>query len=188
MKKGQSVSYDQLNSAVRDVQGELERVGLWYEGASLTKTEVYWCRFPQWPPDALGYFVHQADGIWRLLGYEAGNIYIPSWVLAQGLWQNRGSLRDVVRHEYGHALIWHHPKLGRSKAFKEAFHASYDSGEGNLMPPNCYVSEYAKTNPAEDFCETFMCWLRNPTRRWGGPNQLKKKFQYMRKLCKLCGQ
>jgi hypothetical protein len=126
MKRGQAVSYEQLNSALFDVQDELYGVGLWYEGAPLTETEVYWCAWPQLDvPFAGGFFI---DGLWgisgalaRLLGYEAGHIYIPAWILLHAFWQSRGSLRAVIRHEYGHAIIYRHPREGRSKAFRDVF-------------------------------------------------------------------
>ncbi len=192
MRRGQPVRYEQLNRAVKDVQDELERVGLWYEGSLLTQTDVFWCWFPQIQfPGALGFFIEQVDGLWAhicsLWGYEAGHIYIPSWVLLQGPWQDRGSLRDIIRHEYGHALMWHHPELGRSSDFKDVFHGRYDSGDGYLMFPNCYVSDYAMTKPAEDFAETFMCYLRNPEKKWGGPKLLRKKFEFVKRLCEKVG-
>ena len=63
MKRGQLVRYEQFNRAVKDVQGELEGVGLWYEDSPLTETDVFWCRFPQIQfPSALGFFIEQIDG------------------------------------------------------------------------------------------------------------------------------
>ena len=68
----------------------------------------------------------------------------------------RGSLRDVVRHEYAHALEHHYPRLtGRSARFRETF------GEGDNED---FVSDYAKTNPSEDFAETFMLYIRHAGR------------------------
>jgi hypothetical protein len=191
LKKGEAVSYKQLNSALFDVQEELYKVGLWDEGAPLTETEVVWSAWPQLDvPGASGYFL---DGLWgisgvlaRLLGYEVGKIYIPKWVLLHGFWQNRGSLRDVIRHEYGHAIIYRHPREGKSKAFQEAFGGCYDEDIRGMDEPDCYVSEYARLNPAEDFSETFQCFLRNPSRKLTGPKALQKKFEYVRSLCEKC--
>jgi Putative zinc-binding metallo-peptidase len=192
MKRGQTVSYKQLNSALYDVQEELYKVGLWYHDAPIAETEVVWCAWPQIDvPGASGFFI---DGLWgisgalaRLLGYEAGNIYIPKWILLHGPWQNRGSLRDLVRHEYGHALMWHFEEEGESKEFIKPFGGSYSSNSGSPMFADCYVSKYAMTNPAEDFAETFMHYLRNPSARLSGPKKLRQKFKYVGSLCEKCG-
>lgn len=90
-------------------------------------------------------------------------MYIPQWVLSEGLWQNRGSLRDVVRHEYGHAVAHYYPALiRRSQRFTSAFGERYDSEglETNTNKPSEFVTSYALTNASEDFAETFMMYLR----------------------------
>ena len=48
---------------------------------------------------ASGIFTIGVSVMDKFQGFEEGHIYIPKWVLAQGFWQNRGSLRDVIRHE-----------------------------------------------------------------------------------------
>jgi len=165
MNRGDAVSYRQLQSAYADVQRELARAGLWYEGHPLTKTEVIWCHFA--PPDlrdAKGFFINETHRLYRAFGCEAGHIYVPRRVLEQGPRRYRGSLRDVLRHEFGHALAYYHPALiRRSRAFVEAFGACYD---GNWPDPPTdsvdFVTDYAMTSPMEDFAETFARWLCNP--------------------------
>lgn len=131
-----------------------------------------------------------------LFGFQPGHIYIPKWVLLQGPWQNRGSLRDVLRHEFGHALAYYHPgPICRSRAFTETFGGRY---EGRRSEPPAdgedFVSEYAMSGPAEDFAETFACWLRSFRRttvsRFGPASPrsatlaLQAKFSFVRGVCR----
>lgn len=163
MKTGASVSKPQLDSATLATQRELTRAGFWTEGSRLLQSEVYWCWLPQVTmPGALGFFVHEADTLHSLLGYEAGHIYIPQWVLLHGPWQRRGSLRDVVRHEYGHAVAHYYPRLiQRSSRFSTTFGGRY-CGERRIRAGALdYVSAYAAACPSEDFAETFMLFLRH---------------------------
>ncbi len=163
VKPGQTVSLAQLDSAVRSTQGELDWTGLWKENGRLLRCEVFWCPWPQITmPGALGFFVHETDRIDRVLRYEVGHIYIPKWVLLHGPWQQRGSLRDVVRHEYGHAIAHYYPGLvQRSPHFRRAFGGGYwDQGSAGGCAGD-FVSAYARTSPSEDFAETFMLYLRH---------------------------
>ena len=197
MKRGESVTFRQLASAYSAVQRELARAGLWSGRCRLTESDVVWCWLP--PPsvwDAVGFFVEDGSLLFRLFGFEPGHIYIPKWVLLHGPWQNRGSLRDVLRHEFGHALGYHHPGLiCRSRAFREAFGAGYD--EPWSQPPadrEDFVSPYAMSSPAEDFAETFACWLRsfggrgNSRRGSAVPSHaasaLRAEFSFVRGVCR----
>jgi len=163
MKKGAPVSKKQLDAAAMDVQTELAGIGLWHEGSRLLKTEVYWCRFPQiTAPAALGFFLHGSN-VWdSLIGYEAGHIYIPQWVLLHGPWQRRGSLRGVVRHELAHALAHKYPQLiQRSVRFVDVFGGRYYDGDFPDDWDSDFVSDYASTSPCEDFAEMFALYLRS---------------------------
>jgi hypothetical protein len=163
LKPGQKVSFSHLDLAVRSAQGELGLAGLWNERSRLINCEVFWCPWPQITmPGALGFFVHEAGRIDRFLRYEAGHIYIPKLVLLHGPWQQRGSLRDVIRHEYGHATAHYYPALvQRSSRFRGAFGGGYwDEGSAGGGDGD-FVSTYARTNPSEDFAETFMLYLRH---------------------------
>ena len=199
MRPGQSVSFHQLQSAYADVQRELARAGLWYEGARLTRTEVIWCRVP--PPDmwdANGFFINGDHRSYRSFGYAPGHIYIPVRIPDQGRRQDRGSLRDVLRHEFGHALAYHYPSLiRRRRAFVLAFGAGYDA-DWTYPPgePYDFVTDYAMTSPMEDFAETFAHWLRDPAnpvgrlprfRRnpYGRPSSvLRAKLRFIKALCR----
>jgi hypothetical protein len=162
LKKGKTISYKQTNSALFSVQNELYSVGLWYENSPLTKVEINWCALPHIRMyDALGFFMHGESKFDKLFGYYTGQMYIPAIVLSHLFWQTRGSLRDVIRHEYAHAFAHHHPKLiEKSKEFKSVFGGSYYSEMPSDMEDDAFVSDYAKTIPMEDFAETFMVYVR----------------------------
>jgi hypothetical protein len=188
-----------LQSAVADVKRELAQAGLWHEQSRLVRTEVVLCEEP--PPDlrdAAGFFISAAHRSYRAYGCDPGHIYIPKWVLKPDARQNRGSLRDVLRHEFAHALAFHHPGLiRRPRAFLAAFEARYD--EAWTEPPTDpvdFVTEYAMTGPDEDFAETFMVWLRGfsnssavaPRSRWSSSRRvtpaLRAKFRFVRDVCR----
>ena len=81
--------------------------------------------------------------------------------MAQGFWQNHGSLRDVIRHEYGHALAHYFPELiEHSKSFEKVFGGNYYSYVPTQMNRAAFISEYASTMPMEDFAETFMVFVK----------------------------
>jgi hypothetical protein len=187
MQNSPIVTLNQLNSAFLAVQDEFYRLGLWNEKSRLPRTEVIWCSIPQITlPSALGFFINEATILDPILGYQVGNIYIPQWVIMHGIWKNRGSLRDVVRHEYAHAVEYHYPMLTtRSKRFKTAFSGPYPGDYDEVG--NFYVSKYASTQQTEDFAETFMIFVRH-----GGkiPNklkttQIKHKWKFIAELCEV---
>ena len=186
MKPGASVTLQQVNAATLDTQKELGQAGFWNEGSRLLQTEIYWCQLPQiTAPGALGFFFHELDLLHSMLGFEAGHIYIPKWVLLHGPWQQRGSLRDVVRHEYGHAVAHWYPKLiQEGPRFREAFGGSYADKHFMDDWESDHVSQYASTRPMEDFAETFMVFLRS---RGAFPHyfstpSIKRKWKFIRDL------
>ncbi len=65
------------------------------------------------------------------------------------------TLRDVLRHAFGHAFAETHPAAISSDAFTETFHDVYSSGVSWIYDPEFHVSEYAAGGPAEDFAEVF---------------------------------
>jgi hypothetical protein len=109
---------------------------------------------------------------WEAYGWQyyrsSGHIHIPAVVatdLLRRLFgrQSAFMLRDVLRHEYGHAVALHHPGLMRSNRFRNAFWTAHDSSD--LRPwkydPELFVSCYAASHPREDFAEKFMLFLRH---------------------------
>lgn len=188
MKKGQIITHKQTITASNSVQDELYSIGLWYEESRLLEVEVFWCPLPQITMyDALGFFTHGTSTMDRLLGYESGHIYIPAFVLSHFFWQSRGSLRDVIRHEYAHAFAHHHPMLIiKSKEFESVFGGNYYSEEPSEMEDEAYLTEYAKTILMEDFAETFMIYVK---RKGVLPNRIKnkklrRKWKFIAKIIK----
>ncbi len=188
MIKGNLISLKQINSAALTVQDELFKVGLWFEGSKLTDTEVHWCAVsPLSLYDANGFFIHGASAVQKILGFEPGNIYIPSLVLSQVFWQSRGSLRDVIRHEYAHSLAHYYPRIISKSDFKKAFGGEYYSIEPIKMESDAFITDYASTMPMEDFAETFMVYVRrkgiiHPSIK---NKQLIKKWQYVSNIISL---
>ena len=179
------VTFNQLNSAVLEVQDELYRSGLWNEDSRLPRTEVFWCSIPT-SPDAFGFFVSGKTITDPIFGYEVGNIYIPYWVLTRKFWENRDSLRDVVRHEYAHAVEYHYPMLTtRSKRFKNAFSGPYPGDYEK--DSHIYVTSYAATQQTEDFAETFKFFVRHGGKlpsRLNAPH-IKRKWKFIAELCEV---
>lgn len=156
------VSLKQTNSAALSVQKELYEIGLWYESTRLIKSNIFW----KWMPffgasNADGIFTIGVSVIDKIQGFEEGHIYIPKWVLAQGFSQNRATLRDIIRHEYGHVLAHYYPEMiVDSKSFEKIFGANYYSYQPTQMEKGTYISTYASTMPMEDFAETFRVFVR----------------------------
>jgi hypothetical protein len=156
------ITYSQFERAVSDVRSELRALGILSESSRLNKPDVIWCGLPQFYPLALGFCFESAlskkfmfDKIMGAIGYHAGNIYIPSFIFT--LWKIKGSLRDIIRHEYAHAIAFHFLKLvKRCREFREAFGGTYNGLRIVDMPVESFVSGYAMKSPAEDFAECFM--------------------------------
>ena len=114
-----------------------------------------------------GLYVEQTGTVAHTLGFRPRSIYVPliSWGhLAHDLLATRrpSSLRDVLRHELGHAFAVEHPSLVcRSRRFRECFGAAYDDQwQEPSFDASEHVTEYAANSPSEDFAEIFMTYLR----------------------------
>jgi hypothetical protein len=167
-----------LNDALADVQAELAEHDLW---RGVRRTDVIWCAFPQFPLGALGFFIHSTYRWVRFLGYFPGHIYVPAFSICDR------RIRDVLRHEYGHALAHYHRRSVDGDAFRFAFGGGYfsEATRPRLRRGDC-VSRYAMTSPMEDFAETFMLFLR----RAGRPpkqltERLERKWNFVANLRKL---
>ena len=123
---------------------------------------------------------------WKYGGRQ-GEIHIPRVSMArwrEWFGESRVGLRDVLRHEFGHALVDMHPSLFRTVAFRETFGASVLAQHSWQYDPEHHITPYAATSPEEDFCETFMLWLR-----WGGcpllnrfPRPVQRKFGFIGRM------
>ena len=141
-------------SARDDVQRELRTVGL---------INLVWAIDAQesWAPSdhvllAVGLYHYGGDGLGRIAIPALAVRSHTAWVkLMRWLGRDAGSqisLRDVLRHEYGHALAH---ALGRIDRLGRPF------GRGAC------VTAYAETSPDEDFAETFMLFLKSQGRLRG---------------------
>jgi len=164
------ISFKKLVSAHADVQRELRKVGL--SGSKLDAVEVFHCNWPQLTmPLALGFFIHRDFGIGKMIGYRQGHIYIPRWVFSSG----HCALRDIIRHEYAHALVYHYRDAVMTAAFPRTFKkSSHGNSDGFITP-------YAAKCPEEDFAETFMVFVRRvgkplPPRR---NEEIRRKYQFV---------
>ena len=119
---------------------------------------------------------------WHYYGHT-GDISIPrvSFSRLSHLWRGGyASLRDVLRHEFAHALADTHRGLFRSELFFDSFGAGHRWDFEWEYDPDHHVSEYAATAPAEDFAESFMLYVRHrgelPACHATGPIRRKWKF------------
>lgn len=146
-------------------------------------------------PFVLGYeglYVEEPTTLDRLLGFEARTIYIPLTTFSRcaatlGLAKRQSSsLRDVLRHELGHAFAVEHPSLvRRSAAFVRGFGAPYDAGAYDASDDD-FITPYASTSPAEDFAETFMVYLRHQgdIAKYRGRRLVYRKLLFVRALAR----
>ena len=159
MKPGTILSEVQLNAALKSVLKEFSALGIWSPKVKTYHANVYLCNIPR--INSVGFFMHDIGVKEYLLGYETGNIYIPSVVLDTVFWINCYTLRDVVRHEYAHAFAHYYRRLiMRSAELKKVFGGQYFSCNPSEMEDDSYLTSYAKSMPMEDFAETFMVYVR----------------------------
>jgi hypothetical protein len=150
-----------LTRAYRKARGDLEAVGLLADGLYLDRIQCHLTWVPGFSAE-LG-FVYDEDVWWwpKLWGYQPGMIYVPPNAPTDK-YTPGGTLLDTVRHEFGHAWAWLDPAYFRRPWFTEAFGGRYWA-RWPVQPafdPAHFVSEYATTSPAEDFCETFAYYLK----------------------------
>lgn len=123
---------------------------------------------------------------WQWYG-STGDINIPCVSLSRlcEIWQScYTSLRDVLRHEFAHAIADTHRGLFRSAFFSDSFGAAHDWGFEWEYDPEHHVSEYAATAPAEDFAETFMIYIRHGGQLppWHATRPIERKWKFIRRL------
>lgn len=190
MSSRKKISLVQTRNASRAVQHELHKIGLWGEQTRLFNAEIYWTQLPIFTiPSAAAIFTNDVTRVDKMLGLETGHIYVPQRVIADGLLLERGSLRDIIRHEYGHALAHYYPELISIPRFQKTFGGDYYDYKGAMMERDSYISDYARTRPCEDFAETFMVYLRRggcmPAKMEN--KQLIRKWKFIAWLCKKIG-
>ncbi|RMH05600.1 MAG: hypothetical protein D6702_00005 [Planctomycetota bacterium] len=143
------VTFRQIQSATDDAVRDFRACGL--NTASLQECQVVAIPFGS----AYGYC------------RETGQILIPC-VSLDRIWARitggqRCTLRDIIRHEMGHALAACHTQLVQNCDFHRAFGAPHDTdrNEEPLFDWDEYLTEYACESPGEDFAETVMVYTRH---------------------------
>ena len=141
------VTKRRLDRANLAVTGELNAMGF-YDNA-VQSVDVYLVPFG---------FAHG----WQFYG-RSGRISIPAVSMSRLGNLFRGeydSLRDILRHEYAHAIADTHRGLIRARQFTDAFGAHHTWDFEWEYDPYFHVTPYAATCPAEDFAEVFMLYLK----------------------------
>lgn len=167
------ITMRRLQGALKDVRNELDVIGVLDE--RLESVDVYLT----WFGVAYGYQYYKSTG----------HIEIPAVSIARlgerFSTQPRMTLRDLLRHEYGHAVADQNRGLIRSKQFRLAFGSGHDAEIQSDYCPSRHVSAYAATDACEDFAEVFMRYLKHggkvPT-RFRTPAILAK-WSFVESLC-----
>ena len=176
------VSMEEMEKAFNKVRAELQNMDLLFEGSRLDKVDCYHERFSAgalYGLVAMGFYDPRDQ-----------NIHIPA-AFPPGLfpWLQDREIRDVIRHEFGHALADKYRKFFRGGIFKAAFGASY--GEKKVFDgekwSDEYVTEYASTMTQEDFAETFMLYMKYKGKmpaRYRGKRAIEKKWETVGQIVK----
>ena len=142
------ISADSFKSACCTVRAELKKLGFWSKKlANVTVRQTYF---------GFSYGWQYYRG--------CGDIVIPKISVIR-MYDSccRGDsmpLRDVLRHEYGHAVADNHRSLVKSSKFRDVFGAAHDNLECFHYSDKEHVSYYASDNVGEDFAETFMYFIK----------------------------
>jgi hypothetical protein len=168
------VTLPRLNSALSDVIDDFIDLGFWNE--RIQQVDVYLV------PVGFAYG-------WKYDG-AGGHIHIPAVSMIRVAWKVFGigghyGLRDLLRHEYAHAVADLYPRLSHSRSFLRAFGGSYDRGRPVWeYHPHVHVSAYAATQPAEDFAENFAAYVKHkgklPT--WFDYPDIRERWRFIRAM------
>ena len=163
---------DSFNSACRDVRSELRQHGCWSDRLSAVSVRQTLVGF------AYGWQYYKG----------CGDIIIPkfSFVRLWGSWRgNTVPLRDVLRHEYGHAVADMHRSLVKGDGFRDAFGGAHDSQKWLEYDIDSHVSVYASLSICEDFAEVFMYYIKYKGRlpRVFSTPVIAMKWKYIETIC-----
>ena len=174
-----AISMKDVNRAFAHARDDLRDVGLLADGQYLDRIDCYRAWLPSF--GELGYvYDEKTPWLYRLVGFEAGAIFLPLNPDVKA-YVPGGTLVDTIRHEFGHSWAWLDRKFIDGRWFRDAFGGRYgddwagDEPESDRME---FVSDYACTRPGEDFCETFMTFLRcrRSLHRFDGRPGVKRKL------------
>lgn len=149
------ITLKRLEAAHYKVVRELKEAGLYTHEMAKTNCVLTYAPaiFVQ------GYFIQESGPFFEWWGLEEGHIYLPFKI-------PEADLVQVIRHEYGHALLWHHPEILKKNAFKKVFNFGKHTWDlkwdlySAISDEEHFITEYARTHWEEDFCETFAFWLK----------------------------
>jgi hypothetical protein len=166
------VTIKRLNSALADVIRDFDNLGIWND--RVYEVDVFLVPFGH----AFG---------WKWHG-EKGHIAIPRVSLCRlgavmGLYSVTG-LRDILRHEYGHVYADLYPDLSRTSSFRWTFGSYGHSKRLRAYDPDHHVTPYAAVRPSEDFCETWMYYIKhrgNLPARFDSP-VIRSKWRYAERM------
>ncbi len=112
------ISLEHLNADLGVVQQNLADLGFWTD--RMYRTDVSLLPIPR----------IMTHGLFYEVGFNKGTIVIPTTNLARffGDLQSYCGLRDVLRHEYGHAFAYWYPEVvTRNREFTAIFGNRYDT-------------------------------------------------------------
>jgi hypothetical protein len=167
------ITMGRLTRAVATTQNELDSHGIWTE--RLAEIDVY----QTW-------FAGRALGWQMYLG--SGNIYIPAIALGRVSSVLFGSptegLRDILRHEYAHAVAHCYRGLIRSNQFVTAFGTNHDNPTKFEYDEDIHISAYAAHDASEDFAEVFMLYFKHSGKIPGRFNTpaIRRKWKFVKRL------
>ena len=171
--KHKIITMPRLQSAMDDVVDELDEVGLWNE--RLAKVDVYLT----WVGTAYGWQLYRGSGHIEIPALSLSRV---SELIYGG---PRMTLRDLLRHEYGHAVADTNRGLIRSRCFVDAFGTHHDSEIPANYSKDEHVTAYAAKDSSEDFAEVFMYYLKHSGTIPGRFRtlQIERKWQFVDRLC-----
>jgi hypothetical protein len=171
--KHKIITMPRLQSALDDVVDELDEVGLW--NPRLAKVDV----FLTWFGTYYGWQWYRGSG----------HIEIPAVSLSRVNEMIYGgprmTLRDLLRHEYGHAVADTNRALVRSRRFAEVFGTPHDSEIPADHSEHEHVTDYAAEDSSEDFAEVFRYYLKHSGKipRRYKTRKIERKWQFVDRLC-----
>ncbi len=180
-------SFDDVTKAYNHVRMELWNLGILWDGSRLDGVQCIY------EPVALksallgwmGYFDFDDQDI------HFPSLYLPiGWLV--GLVGAKDGPRNVIRHEFGHALADLYPEtLKKGGTFRAAFGGTYGptpaKGTDTTDWQGRCFSEYAATATQEDFAETFMLFVKHKGKipaKFAKCPAIQKKWEAVAEICR----
>jgi hypothetical protein len=171
--KHKVITMTRLQSAVDNVRLELDQMGVWND--RLAVIDVYLT----WFGKDYGWQWYRGSGHIEIPAFSVARL--NEWISGDPRW----TLRDLLRHEYGHAVADTNRALIRSRRCADAFGTAHDSEIPNDYSPDEHVTEYAATDACEDFAEVFRFYLKHSGKipRRYGTGIIRRKWRFVDRLC-----